>query len=197
MMTLIGVRQSYEGRDEVNEDLELYNRIRGGDEDALEELIGIYRRPLTNFINGFINDENEAEDLMIDVFVDLVRSKGGFRGDSTLKTYLFAVGRNKAMRYIRRKRKFSVVDISAADYFLVSSSPEEDFLKKLKNEEIKKSFEKLNPDYREILYLLYFEGMSYEQAGQVMHKNLKQITNLAYRAKQSLKKILIEGGVCS
>ena len=53
----------------------------------------------------------------------------------------------------------------------------------------------MNPDYREVLYLTYFEGMSYEQAAEVMGKNVKQITNLVYRGKESLRKLLEREGI--
>lgn len=180
----------------MDEGLELYNRFKGGDEASLEELIGIYRNSLTNFINGYIHDENEAENLMIDVFVTLVRSKSKFRGEAGLKTYLFAIGRNKALRYVKRRNKFRFIPLEDAKNFVsLSPSPEDEAFHSLKNEEIHKAMEKLNPDYREALYLIYFEDMTYEQAGKVMRKSLKQITNLSYRARQSLKKILEEGGV--
>jgi DNA-directed RNA polymerase specialized sigma24 family protein len=50
--------------------------------------------------------------------------------------------------------------------------------------------QKLNHEYREILYLIYYVEMSYEMAGIVMKKNKKQIDNLAYRAKKQLKYII-------
>ena len=53
---------------------------------------------------------------------------------------------------------------------------------------------KLKPEYREALYLVYFEDMSYHMAAQVMNKNERQITNLIYRGKQSLKAILEKEG---
>lgn len=43
----------------------------------------------------------------------------------------------------------------------------------------------MNPDYREVLYLTYFEGMSYAQAAEVTGKTVKQITNLVYRGKRA------------
>ena len=53
----------------------------------------------------------------------------------------------------------------------------------------------LNPDYREVLYLTYFEGMSYAQAAEVMGKTVKQITNMVYRGKQSLRGLLKKEGI--
>ena len=45
----------------------------------------------------------------------------------------------------------------------------------------------MNPDYREVFYLTYFEGMSYAQAAEVTGKTVKQITNLVYRGKEPAK----------
>lgn len=53
----------------------------------------------------------------------------------------------------------------------------------------------LNPSYREALYLVYFENMSYLQAAKVMGKNVKQITNMVYRGKESLRGLLEREGI--
>ena len=55
--------------------------------------------------------------------------------------------------------------------------------------------EKLNPNYREAIYLTYFEGMSYLQAADIMGKSEKQITNMVYRGKQSLRELLKQEGI--
>ena len=53
---------------------------------------------------------------------------------------------------------------------------------------------KINVRYREALYLVYFEGMSYRGAGAIMGKSEQQITNLIHRGKQSLKTMLEQEG---
>ena len=52
----------------------------------------------------------------------------------------------------------------------------------------------LKPEYREALYLIYFEDLSYRSAATVVSKSEQQIKNLVYRGKQSLKTILEQGG---
>ena len=54
--------------------------------------------------------------------------------------------------------------------------------------------DKINSEYRTVLYLLYFEQMSYDEVALVLKKNPKQIKNLAYRGKQALKSIMEQGG---
>ena len=53
----------------------------------------------------------------------------------------------------------------------------------------------MNPDYREVLYLTYFEDMSYAQAAEVTGKTVKQITNMVYRGKESLRRLLEREGI--
>ena len=55
--------------------------------------------------------------------------------------------------------------------------------------------ERLNPDYRQALYLVYFEQLHHAEAAVIMGKSEKQIADLVYRGKKSLRKRLEEEGV--
>ena len=170
---------------------DLYQRYLEGDEKALDDLIKIYRCSLTAFINGFVKDYNTAESIMIDVFVELIRNKN-FKGRSSLKTYLFTLGRNKALRHIKYNRH-DFISIEDVENHI---SGEELLLDKIVEEERRKmvheAMSELKPIYREALYLIYFEEMSYNEASLILHKSSKQIANIIYRAKQSLKNHLDE-----
>lgn len=74
---LIGVRRSYKFKRGVFMDIgtAIYERFLQGEEQALDELVNLYRNSLTSFINGYIGDYDEAEDIMIDVFVDLIQKR--------------------------------------------------------------------------------------------------------------------------
>ena len=67
---------------------------------------------------------------------------------------------------------------------------EDEFIRKERERELHEALGRLHEDYRTVLHLIYFEDMSYEQAGRIMKKNIKQIENLAYRARISLRKEL-------
>lgn len=73
-------------------------------------------------------------------------------------------------------------------------SADADLLRKEQNSQLFQALEQVKKEYREVLYLLYFEEMKYEEAGRVMGKSVPQITNLAHRAKKSIKKILEREG---
>ena len=60
---------------------------------------------------------------------------------------------------------------------------------------IHKALGRLNPTYAQVLYLIYFEGFSNNEAAKVMHKSKRQIEQLIYRAKASLRTELEKDGI--
>ena len=171
---------------------ELYRRFLDGDENAFEELIGLYRESLTLYINDFVKDIYEAEELMIDVFARLDEERG-FKGRSSLKTYLFAIARHLALRHVKKRGRRDHAPIEELSYKLSGGgdgSPEADYLRGESGEQLHGAIQKLKPEYGEVLRLLYFENMSYAEAAGIMNKTIKQIDNLTYNAKISLKAIL-------
>ena len=93
----------------------------------------------------------------------------------------------------RRKHSFSIDDLveEPEEKILV----EEVIRTKERNRILHLCMSELNQAYREVLYLVYFEDMSYRQAAEVMNKNIKQVTNLVFRGKESLRKLLEREGI--
>lgn len=174
-----------------------YERFLQGDEKALDDLVKLYRNPLTNFINGYIGDYDTAEDIMIDVFVELLQKKKRFKGNSDFKTYLFAIGRNKAYKHLRKHSRQSFVSIDEVAEYLSSenNSLENEFIIKSQKEELNKAICELKPEYRDVIYLMYYQNMSYDEIAKVMKKNTKQVSNLAHRARLALKEKIVKGSV--
>ena len=167
----------------------LYTSYLNGDESALGKLVELYGDKLMFFINSFVGNLSMAEEIMEDVFMELIIKKHHFKGKSTFKTYLFQIGRNKALNEIKKKKRYTYLEDQTME--IEDERKIEDAI--IKNEEQKRIHEallKLPKDYKTVLYLLYFEDMSYEEIEKVMKKSNKQIKNLAYRARQSLKEIL-------
>ena len=174
-------------------DEELYGQYLRGDETGLELLIKKYGDPLTLYINGYLHDVHEAEDLMIDAFSYLFTKKPNIR-DGGFKAYLYKAARHMALRHKSRRRLlFSLDDLTqeADGRMLV----EEVIRTKERNQLLHLCMGELKADYREALYLTYFEGMSYLQAAKVMGKSVKQITNMVYRGKERLRGLLEQEGI--
>lgn len=79
-----------------------YRRFLDGDESAFEEIMQELFCGLVFFINGFVHDPHAAEDIAIDAFSDLVVHRHRYNFRVSLKTYLYMVGRSRALDYLRR-----------------------------------------------------------------------------------------------
>lgn len=82
-------------------DLELARRCRGGDAEAFEELYRQHAGRLYNLAFRMAGSAQEAEDLLQEVFLHAYRKLGSFRGDSSLGTWLYRLGMNQCLDYLR------------------------------------------------------------------------------------------------
>lgn len=174
-------------------DEELYRQYLSGDETGLEELIRKYDNPLTLYINGYLHDIHEAEDLMIEVFSYLFAKRPHIR-DGGFRAYLYKAARHMALRHKSRRRLFFSLD-NLTEEPDGQTLVEEVVRTKERDQILHLCMAELKPDYREALYLTYFEGMSYLQAAEVMGKSEKQITNMVYRGKERLRGLLEREGI--
>ncbi|MFI3207885.1 MAG: sigma-70 family RNA polymerase sigma factor [Eubacteriales bacterium] len=172
----------------------LYDQFLRGDDNALEKLINTHKESLTLFIYGYLHNMTESENMMIDVFAQLVVSTSKFRGDATLKTYLFTIARNEALRYLKKNKHHLSLDNMDDNLLASADLIELDIFKEERNRMLYLCMKKLAQDYQDVLFLLYFEDMTYKEAAKIMKKSEKQITNLAYRGKKALKEKLEKEG---
>ena len=91
-----------------------YRRFLDGDESAFEEIMQELFCGLVFFINGFVHDPHAAEDIAIDAFSDLVVHRHRYNFRVSLKTYLYMVGRSRALDYLRRRRILRFTELSEA-----------------------------------------------------------------------------------
>jgi len=175
---------------------ELYRCFQLGNDDAFETFVALYEQELALFINGIVHDYHEAKHLTIETFARIAVRGGQFAGKSSIKTYLFAIGKNLAMRYVKMRK--CEQHISYEDVIGVLIDEDESphcFMEREENRRLlHATMQNLKEEHRAVLILLYFEDMSYIEAGRAMNKNLKQIRGLAYRAKVALKRKLESEG---
>lgn len=177
----------------MSTDAEYYYRFLNGDNSGLEELVKMFNDNLILFINGYVKNLSIAEDLAADTFAELIVKRSPYIEKYSFKTWLFRIARNNAIDYIRKYKRH--INISLTH----NNTAEEDVLERsvVKSEqqtELRSSLKKINKDYSEVLHLIYFEQMSYEEAGLILKKNNKQIKNLVFRAKQALRETMIKEG---
>jgi RNA polymerase sigma-70 factor (ECF subfamily) len=85
-------------------DLELAARCRAGDADAFEELYRQHSRRLFGLVVRMLGSADEAEDLLQEVFLQAHRKLSGFRGESTLGTWLYRLTMNHCLDHLRGRQ---------------------------------------------------------------------------------------------
>lgn len=171
----------------------LYIRFQTfGDQKALEAIFNKYKENLVLFIYGFVRNIDIAEELMMDTFAILVSGVARYKetDNAMFKTWLFAIAKNQAFQYLR-KQKFWFVspekeflsNVKADD----SSLPIALLLKSERETQLYRLLKTIDVEYRQALYLQYFEDLRPEQISQILKKNIKKTYNLLSRGKEALR----------
>ena len=172
-----------------------YRRYLDGDDKGLSEIVGEYKDGLMLYLNQFVNNYCVAEELTEDTFFRLITKKPKFSGKSSFRSWLYAIGRNVAIDHIRHNSKIMNTPIEEMDnYISDGKSLEQAYITEESKKALHNALAKLTPDYRQVLWLVYFEGFSNREAAVAMKKNDHQIKNLLYRAKIALKAELEKEG---
>ena len=132
----------------------IYSRfLKEQDETLLAELLDRHGQSLVLFLNGMVQSMEDAEELMLDSFAVIASGTVHYtvRKDSTFKTWLFAIARNKA-KMLLRKRKFVFTSIDE-EILADNNLPEPEFFDKEERKELYKALSEINKDYRQVLYL--------------------------------------------
>lgn len=174
---------------------ESYRRFLQNDDTAFVEIIRDYKDGLILYLNGFVNNILTAEELTEDVFFKLVTKKPRFNEKSSFKTWLYTIGRNTAVDYLRRNSKQK--EVSAEEIRETEDerlSLEQSYIKQERLLLIHRTLEKLKPEYKQVLWLVYFEDFSQKETAKIMKKSVHSIETLVYRARLALKAELEKGG---
>ena len=175
-----------------------YRRFReDGDESGLVEIIRDYKDGLILYLNSFVGNIHTAEDLAEDTFVLLGIKKPNDKGKGSFKTWLYTIGRNVAIDYLRQNSKRSNISIDdCPELFSDEQNLEKAYIKEERKITLHRALAKLKSEYRQVLWLVYFEDFSTKQAAVVMKKSVHSVETLVYRARKALKSQLeLEGFV--
>lgn len=172
-----------------------YRRFLDGDDSGFVEIIKDYKDGLTIYLCSITGNVHVAEDLTEDTFVRIITRKPRFSGKSAFKTWLYTIGRNIAIDFLRKKS--GIQEVSADEFAELRSDElllEEMYIKEEEKRDLHQAMKKLPENYRQVLWLTYFEELSNKEAAQVMKKSVHNIETMLYRARMSLRKELEKEG---
>ncbi|MBE5930861.1 MAG: sigma-70 family RNA polymerase sigma factor [Lachnospiraceae bacterium] len=172
-----------------------YRRFLDGEESAFDEIMKELFHGLVFFVDRYVHDTHAAEDIAIDAFSDLIVHKHRYNFKVSLKTYLYMIGRSRALDYLKHRKVIEFTELTEeTELASEEKTLEECVLTEERKRTVNMAIASLPEDMRVVIHLIYFEEMTYEEAAKVMKKNRKQVDNLLYRAKKELRSLLGEDG---
>lgn len=180
----------------------IIKRLATKDEKTFQELVQSFRKHVFHTCLGFVHDEDDAEDITQEVFIEVFRSVEKFRGDSKLSTWIYRIAVNKSLNYLRKHKKTRSF-ISINQLFHLPHSNNETFEsnepstedKELEKKELSHVLEKAIhslPSNQQIAFTLSkYDELPYQEIAEVMNVSLSAVESLIHRAKLNLQKKLI------
>lgn len=183
--------------DHTSSDVELWSAFRNEDEAAFIQLYNQYANVLFNYGCQFCHDREMVKDCLQDFFIYLRKNRAGFNDTSFIKMYLFKAFRRRIVDYLKRHDRecrnnedarhlqFSV-ELSSENIYINNQLEEEQISR------LNQALKVLDKKEREAIYYFYYEGLSYEQIGEIFHfSHVSSARRLIYRSLSQLRKLIL------
>ena len=183
--------------DGLGPDPELVLRILGGEENLFEALVRRYQARVVAHVSRMVGSRDDALDLSQEIFLKVFGALDRYNPEFKFSTWLFRIAGNAAIDHLRKRRPKTVPletpdpEGSSAPYPAEQRSNWLDPYGELRNTErgqaIHRAIQELPPDFRELIALRHFAGLSYEEIALVKKMPLGTVKNKLFRARVVLK----------
>lgn len=194
--------QSISPSDLLSESDQLVLRLKEGDEPAFVEAFHLYKDFVYTLAFKLLNDKGEAMDVTQEVFVTLFKKVGAFRGDSSLKTWLYRVAINEATnrnRWWKRRFRHRTLSLNLDSHTLLArpsafqsrnpSPARECYLRELQHA-LQEGLQELPFDQRVAVTLRDVEGLAYEEIAELTNTNIGTVKSRIARGRERLRTLL-------
>lgn len=182
-------------------DRELIEGLSGRDKTAINYLVGSYQRKVIKTAYYFIGNLEDAEDLSQEIFLDIIKSIGSFKGNSSFSTWVYRIIVNKSINVIRKNNRRKIFS-SMEHLFRISDEPDNraekepsDWCDPMDEKEtrdcLNEAINGLSGNQRIAFVLNKYEELSYKEIGDVMNLSISSVESLIHRAKINLQKKLV------
>ena len=180
---------------------ELILKLQQGDEHAFREIVDTYKKMVVNTCYRMVHNQEDAEDIAQEVFIEVYRSVHKFRSDSKLSTWLYRISVNRTLNFIRDNKRhkgfLSFGDSDKSGHSIEShldttkdDTPEFELENSERAKMLREAIDSLAENQKVAFTLNKFEDLSYQQIAEVMEISLSSVESLIHRAKKNLQKKL-------
>ncbi len=174
-----------------DDDKACYAAFLEGDNSGFESLVIRYKDNLIFFISRYVNDLDMAEDLAQDAFVEVYMHKERYDMTGSFKTYLFTIGRNKAVDYIRHNRNYlNSQDIAEVEIPADELTLEQKVISNETGKEVRAAVRLLKKEEQALIDLAYFEQLSCREIGEILGHSESNVKVKLHRARKHLAKLI-------
>jgi len=182
----------YSDRNELHaRENRLIERFINGDAGAFADLADLYKDRIHQFIICILGPDREAEDIVQEVFIQIYKSLGNFRGESSFATWTYSLTRNVCRRRLRDRGReaglFGDTD-DKADYELPDMAPSTEI--SLENQEtgkiIRAAVDGLSPLHRTVIFLSCWEHLSYAEISRALDIPVGTVRSRIHNAMAAL-----------
>jgi RNA polymerase sigma-70 factor, ECF subfamily len=177
-------------------------RLRANDDAAYDELVRVYHASIFHVAYRMLGDSGDASDVVQEIFLKVFRNINGFKGESSLKTWIFRIAFSEILnrlRWWKRRHRHATVSLdedqngNGYGYQLSDSTPGPEQILQSKEQEqaIQQALKKLSSDHRSIIILRDIEGFSYGEIAEVLGVSIGTVKSRLARARADLKKSLM------
>ena len=178
---------------------ELIQQLRNKDEQAFKWLVENFQGRVYNTVIGIVQNEQDAEDVSQEVFIQVYRSIHSFKGESQLSTWIYRIATTRSFDLLRSrksKKRFAFIQsLFGKDDEIIHDPP--DFYhpgvameKKEDAKVLAKAITKLPENQRIAFTLNKLEDLSYKEVSDIMKTSVSAVESLLHRAKMNLRKDL-------
>jgi len=179
----------------------LIKKFQEGDVGAYNQLVFRFKDRLLNFIYRFVNDLDLAEDLVQDTLLKLYTHKDSYQEIAKFSTWLYTIAANLARTELRKKKRrktFSVTELSREDReFIIASSdvdPSEDLSSQNFEKSVQRALAELPDDFKTIIILRDIQELSYDEISKIVDVPLGTVKSRINRGRVKLQQLLKKKG---
>ncbi len=181
---------------QVKTDEHLADLCRKKDNLAFQELMNRHVKSILHFIRQYAKENEEAEDITQDTFFKVWKNISYFSKSRTFKPWLYAIARNTALDWLKKKKALVFSDLNETDddmdFAETLESPEPLPSRLYEDNEMSQALNKaminIHPDHQAVLVLHYENQMTFEQIASILGKPMNTIKSWHRRALAKLRK---------
>lgn len=154
-------------------DSEIISECKNGNQLAFNELVKRYQEKVYWLVRRIVLDHDDANDIAQDVFVKVYHAIKNFRGESSLHTWLYKIGTNLSINFLRKKKMRSFFNVENMEQVIQSEDdlPDVEMEKTEHKNIIEKAIETLPKKQKLVFILRYYEEMPYEEMSRLLKKS--------------------------